>query len=63
MKVRVDKDKCVGGGQCVMMCAEVFDQGDEDGLVILLQESPDESLHDGVRAAVLACPASAIEFD
>ena len=42
MKVIVDQDKCVGSGQCVMMSEAVFDQRDEDGVVVLLQDEPAE---------------------
>ncbi|MET7401032.1 ferredoxin [Dactylosporangium sp. NPDC005572] len=62
MKVRVELDRCVGGGQCVLAAPDVFDQRDEDGLVILLQASPPTELHDAVREAAHACPALAIEL-
>lgn len=35
MKVSIDQDKCVASGQCVIAAAEVFDQRDEDGIVVL----------------------------
>ena len=63
MKVVVDQDKCVGAGQCVLLAPDVFDQRDEDGVVVLLQEFPDASLHDDVRQAARVCPALAIELD
>ena len=40
MKVVVDQDKCVSSGHCVLNAAGVFDQRDEDGVVILLDEHP-----------------------
>ena len=63
MRISVDLDKCVGGGQCVFAAPEVFDQRDEDGLVVLLQERPAPELHEAVREAVHACPAVAIEIN
>lgn len=60
MKIHIDEDKCVGGGQCVLAAPEVFDQRDEDGIVILLQESPPSDLGAQVREAALLCPALAI---
>lgn len=36
MKVIIDEDKCVGAGQCVLAAAEVFDQREDDGIVVLL---------------------------
>lgn len=60
MRVEVDEHKCVAAGSCVMAAPEVFDQRDEDGVVVLLEETPGEELHDGVREAVAVCPAAAI---
>ncbi|MFC0435155.1 ferredoxin [Kutzneria buriramensis] len=62
MKVVIDQDKCVGAGQCVLLAPEVFDQRDEDGVVVLLQENPPAELHDAVRQAAQVCPALAIEL-
>jgi ferredoxin len=63
MRVRVDEDRCVGAGQCVLAAPDVFDQSDDDGIVVLLQERPPAELHDDVRQAARVCPALAIELD
>jgi ferredoxin len=63
MKVAVDQDKCVGAGQCVLLAPDVFDQRDEDGVVVLLRKNPATELHDDVRQAAQVCPALAIELD
>ena len=60
MQVTVDEEKCCGAGQCVMIAPEVFDQRDEDGVVVLLDAQPDAGLHDQVREAASVCPAAAI---
>ncbi|MFF7890193.1 ferredoxin [Streptomyces sp. NPDC007896] len=60
MKVIVDQNKCVASGQCVLSAPEVFDQREEDGIVVLLAENPPEGLADDVRQAVALCPAQAI---
>ncbi|WP_326791720.1 ferredoxin [Streptomyces sp. NBC_00841] len=60
MKVIVDQNKCVASGQCVLSAPEVFDQREEDGIVVLLAETPPEQLADDVRQAVALCPAQAI---
>jgi len=60
MKVIVDQDKCVASGQCVVAAADVFDQRDEDGVVVLLDPAPSEELADDVRHAAAVCPALAI---
>ncbi|MBE9373743.1 ferredoxin [Saccharopolyspora sp. HNM0983] len=60
MKVTVDEDICCGAGTCVMSAPDVFDQRDEDGVVILLDPAPAAELHDAVREAASMCPARAI---
>ena len=60
MKVIVDQNKCVASGQCVLSAPEVFDQHEEDGIVVLLAETPPEHLAGDVRQAVALCPAQAI---
>ena len=63
MKIAVDEVKCVSGGQCVLAAPEVFDQRDEDGVVILLNDTPGAESHDRVREAAEHCPAAAIFID
>jgi ferredoxin len=63
MKVLVDRDKCVAAGQCVAAAADVFDQRDEDGVVVLLNASPPAELADDVRDAAAMCPAAAISIE
>ncbi|MCX5600784.1 ferredoxin [Streptomyces phaeochromogenes] len=62
MRVELDEPKCVAAGQCVMASPEVFDQRDDDGVAILLEEQPADELLDGVREAVAICPAAAIRL-
>lgn len=60
MEILIDQRKCVGSGQCVLAAPDVFDQRDEDGIAVLLQDNPAEELHDEVREAAQICPAVAI---
>lgn len=61
MKVAVDQDKCVAAGQCVAAAPDVFDQRDEDGVVVLVKATPDAAEEDDVRRAAAVCPALAIQ--
>jgi ferredoxin len=63
MKVTVDESLCEGHALCVDACPEVFVLRDEDDVVTVLIESPEESLHDQVDQAVAACPKTAISFE
>jgi ferredoxin len=60
MHVTVDTAKCIAAGACVMEAFEVFDQREEDGVVVLLNASPGPEQEANVRRAVSACPARAI---
>jgi ferredoxin len=60
MKVTVDAEKCVASGQCVLAAAAVFDQSEDDGVVILLNDNPDSDQYEAVRTAAQMCPASVI---
>jgi ferredoxin len=62
MEIAVDQDVCCGSGLCALAAPTVFDQRDEDGVVVTLTTTPDESHYDAVRAAAAACPTSAIHL-
>ncbi|WP_326609096.1 ferredoxin [Streptomyces scopuliridis] len=63
MKVFADQDKCVASGQCVLAAADVFDQREEDGIVVLLNDNPPVGLADDVRQAAALCPAVALRVE
>ncbi len=63
MKITVDQDKCVSSGQCVLNATQVFDQRDDDGVVLLLTDSPPSDQAANVRNAAAACPALAIDIE
>ncbi|HET6509962.1 MAG TPA: ferredoxin [Baekduia sp.] len=60
MKIVVDRERCVAGGECVLACGEVFAQ-DDDGIVVVVDEHPPEELREAVEEAIEACPAAIIE--
>ena len=60
MKVRVNKDACIGCGACAAICDEVFEINDE-GLSEAKVEEVKEELQDEVRDAADSCPTGAIE--
>jgi ferredoxin len=63
MKVHLDQDKCCGSGQCVLAAPGVFDLGEDDGLAVLLTDSPASDRAADVRSAAAACPTLAIVVD
>jgi ferredoxin len=62
MRVAVDQDRCIAAGQCVAAAPDVFDQRDEDGVVVLVTDTPDAADEDGARRAAGVCPALAIQI-
>ncbi|WP_230313548.1 ferredoxin [Nakamurella alba] len=45
-----------------MAAPDVFDQRDDDGIAIVLDEHPPDELLDEVREAVSLCPAAALRL-
>ena len=60
MKVKVEKDLCIGCGACQAICPDVFEIGD-DGLSSVFVETIEDELKDDVIEAVESCPTEAIK--
>jgi ferredoxin len=60
VNVEIEQRRCVSAGHCVVAAPDVFDQREDDGVVILLDADPPEREHENVREAALLCPAAAI---
>jgi len=60
MKVKVNKEKCIGCGYCASVCPEVFELG-EDGKSHVKEGADFEKNVDCVKEAKEGCPAGAIE--
>ncbi|MET8627258.1 ferredoxin [Kitasatospora sp. NPDC004669] len=63
MLIQIDQEKCCGAGHCVLAAPEVFDQRDEDGIVVVLDAEPPAELHQAVQDAAAVCPAAAIRLE
>ena len=57
--IRIDKDLCIGAGQCALAAPNVFTQ-DDDGYSTLLADRKDAARDPTVREAARACPVGAI---
>jgi ferredoxin len=62
MNVKADRDRCIASGSCVVECPQVFALDDE-GLVVVLDANPDESLREAVQSAADICPAACIDVE
>ncbi|MFI6375040.1 ferredoxin [Streptomyces sp. NPDC050546] len=60
LRIEVDRDRCAGAGMCALTAPEVFDQDEEEGLVVLLHPDPAPEHRATARMAAGLCPAGAI---
>lgn len=63
MRVTGDRKVCVGAGQCVLAAPGVFDQDEEEGLVLVLREEPGDDQRAEVQEAADTCPSGAVRID
>ncbi|WP_330327945.1 ferredoxin [Streptomyces pseudovenezuelae] len=59
MDIDIDKDVCIGAGQCALAAPGVFTQ-DDDGFSTLLPGKEDGGGDPMVREAARSCPVAAI---
>ncbi|MEU9889379.1 ferredoxin [Sphaerisporangium album] len=62
MRIKADTDVCIGAGMCVLTAADVFDQSEEDGTVVVLLPEPPADKEGAVRRAVQVCPSGALSI-
>jgi ferredoxin len=62
MKIHINNDRCAGAGQCALNAPELFDQSEQDGTVVLLNEHPPSSLYEVARLAADLCPNTVIHL-
>ena len=60
MKIKVNKDKCLGCGMCVGICPDVYDF-DDDGLATSNNDNINDENIEEVKEAINSCPVGAIE--
>lgn len=60
MKIIVDTTKCEAHGDCVVAAPNLFDLGEDDEVVRVLDAEPDESQRTTAELAVKLCPVAAI---
>jgi ferredoxin len=63
MEIKANTQLCIGAGMCALTAPQVFDQSDDEGLVVLLEPNPPADLEETVRRAVNLCPSGAISVD
>ncbi|MFE9470336.1 ferredoxin [Streptomyces griseofuscus] len=62
LHVSAQRETCVTSSLCVYRLPQVFDQ-DEEGRVVVLDDSPPDSLRDELRRAWRGCPTRSIQVE
>lgn len=62
MRIKADFDLCESNAVCVGMAPDVLDLDDNDYLVILQEEVPDDRLEE-MRQVVANCPKAALSIE
>jgi ferredoxin len=60
MKITIDRETCIGSGNCVHWVPEVFDQDDEGYATVL---DPAAAPADKIREAARNCPTRSITVE
>ena len=61
MKVKVNKDNCIGCCACTMICPETFIM-DDDNLAKAVNEEVTDDNKDDIESALDSCPGDAISM-
>lgn len=59
MKIKIDKEKCIGCGTCVSLCEEVFELSDY-GRAQTKKDANFKKNKECIKEAEMACPVQAI---
>jgi ferredoxin len=59
LRIEVDRDKCMGSGNCAFHAPSTFDLDDELKVIVL---DPNGDSDDKLRNAVEGCPTSALRI-
>jgi ferredoxin len=62
MHITLDDSKCQAYGNCMLTAPDVFDLGDDDAVVTILQERPGPELRSVIEEAVRSCPVEALSL-
>ena len=62
MRIEVDRSRCRGAGQCALTAPDLFDQSEDDGTVVVLDDRPQPEQQERARLAAALCPNSVIRI-
>jgi ferredoxin len=62
MQIQVDRERCIGSGLCALKLPSVFEQDNDEGLVVLLNETGGTHTREELAATAYGCPSQAISI-
>jgi ferredoxin len=63
MRIRYDRERCVGSGACAFTLPEIFDQDEDDGRVLVLVERPGNEHRKAIEDVAASCPVWALSVE
>ncbi|GAA3438361.1 ferredoxin [Kutzneria kofuensis] len=63
MRIRYDRERCVGSGACAFTLPDIFDQDEDDGRVLVLVERPGSERRKAVEDVAASCPVFALTVE
>lgn len=63
MRIKFDKDLCMGYANCVVEAPELFDIDPDTDKAVILDEQPGEDMRRWAEQAVRTCPAVALRLE
>jgi len=63
VRVVGDQDICTGAGMCVLTASDLFEQDDEQGLVVVKRQPETDEEIAAARKAVGLCPSGALSLE
>ncbi|MGD0311430.1 MAG: ferredoxin [Acidimicrobiales bacterium] len=60
IRIAIDRDRCIGSGNCLFWAPDTFDLGD-DGIAVVIDQDGDAE--DRIRVAADGCPTRAISIE
>ncbi|WP_370290807.1 ferredoxin [Nocardioides sp.] len=60
-RIVLDADRCCSAGMCESFAPDIFEV-DDDGLLVIHDETPPPSAEASVRTAVASCPTAALSL-
>ena len=60
MKVKVNKDNCIGCRLCVSLAEDIFELNDDGQSTVKVDTVPEDKV-DAVKEAIESCPVAVIE--